>query len=104
MKYITYSIKQFIKWYLNPYYWFKPYYVSFVEEGIFDPKYKDYSGGRVEVWTQWSEYDIDEYRFFTDDREFYGFRDKWDLKNLSYFGLRKLKKIIEEKYNEQGRT
>jgi hypothetical protein len=94
-------LKHFCYWYLNPYWWVKPYFLSFVEEGIFDPKYKDFIGGRAELFTQWSEYDINEYRFFTKKRkEFYKFRERWDLKNLTYFQIRKLKKIIEEEYNE----
>jgi len=94
-------IKEFIKWYCNLYYWIKPYFISFVEEGIRNENYKDYIGGRVEIFTQWSRFDINEYRFLTKDTEaFYKIRDKYEFKNLSWWGLKKLKKIIS-KFNEQ---
>ena len=95
-------IKEFIKWYLNPYYWIKPYFVSFIEEGIFNPDYFDYVGGRVEVWTHWSQYDIDEYRFLTKDQEgFYKFREKYDFKDVSRKTLKKIEKIVGDKFHDK---
>ncbi|MCX6737157.1 MAG: hypothetical protein NTX26_00205 [Candidatus Parcubacteria bacterium] len=99
IKDFIFLIKDFAKWYLNPYFWIKPYFVSFIEEGIFNPTYKEYVGGRVEIWSQWSQYDIDEWRFLTKDiGEFYKIRNRYDLKNFSRQGLRRFKRIIE-KYN-----
>jgi len=96
------KIKEFIRWYLNPYYWIKPYFVSFVEEGIFNPDYFDYIGGRIEIWTQWSDYDIDEYRILTKDHEgFYKFRNKYDFRDVSWWKLRKIKKIAEDKFHDK---
>ena len=93
---MIYKIKEFIKWYCNPYFWLKPYWVSFVEEGIFNPDYEDYIAGRVEIWTHWSEFDIDEWRFLTKDlKGFYKMRDNYDCKSFSFWGLRKFKKMVE---------
>jgi hypothetical protein len=89
-----------IKWFINPYLWIKPFWVSFIEEGIQNPRYKNYVGGRVEIWTHWSAYDINEYRFLTKDTEgYYRLREKYDFETLSYFGLRKLRNILIG-YNE----
>lgn len=90
-----------LKWFVNPYYWIYPYYLSFVEEVIMNPDYFGHLGGRVEVWTQWSPYDVDEYRFFTNKtKEFYLLRDKYEFKNMTIWGLRKFKKMLENNYHE----
>ena len=94
------KILHFIKWYLNPYYWWKPYFVSFIEEAIFNPKYSGYAAGRMEVYSQWSHYDIDEIRFFTKDKEFYKFREKWDFKNITRKQLKEVIKICESYQDE----
>jgi len=91
-----------IKWYINPYYWIFPYFISFIEEGIYNPEYMGYVGGRVEIWTQWSQYDIDEYRFLTKDTDgYYKFREKYDFKNLSWVGLKLLKYRVNKYYYER---
>jgi len=90
-----------LKWFINPYLWIKPFWVSFIEEGIHNPAYGDYVGGRVEVWTHWSAYDINEYRFLTKDTEgYYKLREQYDFATLSWFGLRKLRGILV-RYCEQ---
>ena len=54
--------------------------VSFTEEGIFDPRYKDWAGGRMEVYAAGEQYAIDEIRFFTPrTKEWEDFRDKYEL-------------------------
>jgi len=95
------SIKNLLHWYLNPYYWVKPFFVSFIEEAIFNPDYQDYITGRMEIWTQWSQYDIDEVRFLTKKiDEFYILREKWDFKDLTWWQLKKLSKIIKTQFYE----
>ncbi len=89
------------KWFINPYYWWKWYYISFVEEGIFNPDYKDYVGGRVEIWTQWHQYDVDELRFLTKDNAgYFKLRDKYDMKDMSWFELRRFKKKLNKFYEK----
>jgi hypothetical protein len=90
-----------IKWYINPYYWIKPYFISFVEEGIFNPQYFKYTAGRAEIWTHWSQYDIDEYRFLTQDPDFDKFRDKWDFRHVSWFGLQWFKSLLKKYYKDE---
>lgn len=41
----------------------KKYFISFVEEFIFNKRYKNYVAGRVEVYDSKGPYDIDEFRF-----------------------------------------
>ncbi len=76
----------------------KPYFLSFVEEGIFNPDYFDYAGGRIEVYDDKHEYDIDEIRFLTPRKDFYPFREKYDFTYVSKKELEALEKIVKEKY------
>ncbi|MCD6228350.1 MAG: hypothetical protein J7K17_02600 [Candidatus Omnitrophica bacterium] len=59
----------------------KKYFLNFIEEAILNPLYsEDYIGGRIEIWTDESEYSVEEIRFFTHQREeFLKFREKWDF-------------------------
>ena len=102
MKPIKKRIKEFIKWYLNPYYWVCPYFLSFTEEIWQNPDYFDYTIGRVEIWTQWSWYDVSEWRVLTKDKkEFQEFLDKYEFKDITYWRLKKLKKIVEDKFHDK---
>lgn len=76
----------------------KKYLVSFIEEGIFNPEYKDYVGGRVEVYAPDKQYDIEEIRFLTKRKDWYDYREKWDLKEVTEKQLTELRRTIEEKY------
>ena len=79
----------------------KKYFISFVEEFIFNPKYQDYIAGRVEIYLRKSQYDIDELRFFTKKiKKFNHFRNKWDLEEVSEKQLKKIRKIIAKEFNE----
>ena len=99
---MIYKIKRFLKWYCNPYLWIKPYFLSFVEETVLNENYRDYIGGRLELWTHWAIYNIDEFRFFTKDIEaFYKFRDKWDFKCVNWFTLQKVKKYLKQHFYER---
>ena len=76
------------------------YFLSFIEEGIFDPKYEDYVGGRIEIWTDnpWAD---DEFRFLTKRTEGWGeFRNKWDFKDVSRKQLEEVKKTVKEKFHK----
>jgi len=79
----------------------KKYFISFVEEFIFNPKYQDYIAGRVEIYLRKSQYNIDELRFFTKKiKKFNRFRNKWDLEEVSEKQLKKIRKIIAKEFNE----
>lgn len=75
------------------------YFISFIEEGIFNPKYFDYAGGRMEVYLETEQYNIDEIRFFTKrNKSWNDFRDKYDFKDVSKALLSKITKEIQTKY------
>lgn len=78
------------------------YFISFIEESILNPDYLGYWGGRMEVYDEVSEYDIDEIRFLTKDPSFIEFREKWDFKDVSKRTLNKIEKEIREKYYERA--
>jgi hypothetical protein len=61
----------------------KKYYISFTGEAIFNPKYKDYLGGRAEIYVDDEPYNIEEIRFLTDKvKEFNEFREEWECKEV----------------------
>ena len=75
------------------------YFLSFVEEMVFNPDFKNYVGGRVEVFIKEEEYDIEEIRFFTNRREeFRKFRNEWDFKDVSTKQLNQIRQIIQKKF------
>ena len=76
----------------------RTYFISFVEEGILNPDYEGYVGGRVEVYDDINEYAIEEIRFFTNKKSWNRFRDKWDFMEVTKKQLDSLKNIIEDKY------
>ena len=72
------------------------YYISFIEECIQNPKYLEYTGGRIEVFENGSPYAIEEIRWFTKDIDiFREFRDKWDMKEVSKRQLTGVKKTAK---------
>jgi len=75
------------------------YFLSFVEEMVFNPDFKNYVGGRVEVFIKEEEYDIEEIRFFTNkQKEFLKFRNEWDFKDVSAKQLNQIRQIIQKKF------
>ena len=77
--------------------------VSFVEEFIFNPALADYIGGRIEVWGD-GPYAEREIRFFTRRREeFYEFRERWDLQDLTEKQLAQFEREVQERYQEEPR-
>ena len=82
---------------------YKKYFVSFVEEVIFNPEFIGYVGGRVEVYDESkSSYPIYEIRFLTPKwREFFTFRDKWDFKEVTAKELKEIEKTINEEFYEK---
>ncbi|MBU1988190.1 MAG: hypothetical protein KKD94_01780 [Nanoarchaeota archaeon] len=78
----------------------KEYMLWFVEEAIYDPKYKDWAGGRMEVHKpDKSPYSIDEIRFFTPrSDEWKKFRNEYDGKDVDKIELDKVTKTIKENF------
>ena len=74
------------------------FWISFIEEGILNPKYEGYVGGRVEVYGSESGYATEEMRFFTKDKSFYEFRERYDFVGVDKRGLDRIRKIIKDKY------
>jgi len=60
----------------------KRYFFSVIEEGIFDPKYKGWRGGRIEVYDKKAKtgYASYEARFFIPEEFYWPFREIWDFK------------------------
>jgi hypothetical protein len=80
----------------------KRFYISFVEEGIFNPKYAGYTGGRVEIHTQEEPYALDEIRFLTPrTEEWFAFREAWDLKDVNSKRLAWLIQQLKERFYER---
>ena len=75
------------------------YFISFIEEGIMNEDYQGYVGGRIEIWADSYEYDIEEIRFLTTDKEGYrNFREKYDFKDVDTKTLDLIERITKEKY------
>lgn len=60
----------------------KRYFFSVIEEGIMNPKYKGWRGGRIEVYDSRDKkgYACYEARFFIPEEFMYSFREVWDFK------------------------
>lgn len=75
------------------------YFLSFVEEGIFDLKYQDWAGGRIEVFIETEQYNIEEIRFFCKKtKEWENFRGEYDFKDVTKNELDDVKKLVKKKY------
>ncbi len=80
----------------------KNIYLNFIEEGIMNPKYWGYRGGRIEVILPKEEYSSEEIRFFTKkSEEFEEFRDKWDMKYITKTQLGLVKTIVKNMFREK---
>jgi hypothetical protein len=77
-----------------------PYFISFVDEAIFNPALGQYVGGRVEVYSD-GEYADEEIRYFTQDPTFGAFRERYDFSLVSKAGLDRIRKTIERQYLER---
>ena len=80
----------------------KPYFLSFIEEAVMNPKYGDYIAGRIEVYKEPGMYDIEEIRFFTNKQdEYFKFRDTWDFEDVSQAELDEIRKTAKEDFYEE---
>jgi hypothetical protein len=70
-------------------------YLSFTEECIMNIDYEGYVGGRIEVYYPHEEYPREELRFLTrKTRAFERFRDWYDSRNVTWFGLHIVEWIV----------
>ena len=79
----------------------KKYFISFVGEGIFNPKYRDYTGGRIEVSDNENHghYPVcEEIRYFTNNSTFWEFMEKWDFKDITQEELNELRETVKRNY------
>ena len=78
------------------------YFLSFTGECIMNPEYDGYTGGRVEVYDDAGDdtYAVEEIRYFTKNKDFHGFVEYWDFKDVTASQLAIVKKEIKEKYHE----
>ncbi len=59
-------------------------FISFIEEAVLNSNYYGYIGGRIEVQRSNDQLPSEEIRFFTKNtEEFYEFRDRWDMKEVT---------------------
>jgi len=80
----------------------KPYFLSFVEEAVRNPKYKGYVAGRIEVYKEPGMYDIEEIRFFTKNLdEYFKFRKRWDLEEVSQTELDEIRGKVKKGFYEE---
>ena len=75
------------------------YFLSFIEEGIFNPKYFEYAGGRIEVFVDTEQYNIEEIRFFCKrTKEWDNFRGEYDFKDVTEDELNDVRKLVKKRY------
>lgn len=73
----------------------RKYYLSFIEEGIMNPEYEGFVGGRLEVYDG-GPYAAEEIRFLTNNLSgFYRFRDEYDMKEVNKATLEKVRREIK---------
>jgi len=74
-------------------------FISFIEEGIMNPQYHGYVGGRIEVSKPDDYFATEEIRFFTKNtEEYYKFRERWDMKEITKGELEEIRQTVEEKF------
>lgn len=77
------------------------YYIFFVEECIMSDAYKGYTAGRCEVRVDEEQYSINEFRYFTNKKSFYWFRDLVEFRHFNIIGLFIIKSILKYYYYER---
>lgn len=79
-------------------------FISFVEECIMNPDYQEYRGGRIEVSLPEDPWPSEEIRFFTKNvKDFYRFRDTWDMREVTKEQLDVIRTVVEEKFYDSQR-
>lgn len=76
------------------------YFLSFIEQGVLNPKYKDYISARVEVFKDDKE--VDELGILTKKMEkYHRFRDLWDFQEVNQRQYLQIKYYIETELNDE---
>lgn len=77
------------------------YWLSFVEEGIMNPEYRECTGGRIEIWTYTSQWAIKEIRWLTYKKDqFYQFRETWDGVYLNLKWLKRIEVVVRQRFQD----
>lgn len=74
------------------------YYIFFVEECIMNEKYEGYTAGRCEVRVDEEQYSINEFRYLTNKKSFWKFRDLVECRHFNIIGLFIIKSILKYYY------
>jgi hypothetical protein len=78
------------------------YFLSFIEEGVLNPAYSGYIGGRIEVTGPGDIYPSEEIRFFTKDvHGFYQFRERYDFIDVTEPELAALRAEVATKWHDK---
>ena len=78
----------------------KEYYLSFVGEGIMNPKYEGYIAGRIEVCRPEDVYSCSEIRFFTNKlEEFNLIEEEYEFKEVTKEELAEFREMINTQFN-----
>ena len=84
---------------------FKKYWVTATGEyWNVKEEYKDWWMGRIEVFDNESQYDIDEYRYqfpFKKASQFQKFMSRWEIESINWFQLQYIKWIIKHKFYDK---
>jgi hypothetical protein len=79
------------------------YYIFFVEECIMNEKYEGYTAGRCEVRVDEEQYSINEFRYLTNKKSFWKFRDLVECRHFNIIGLFIIKSILKYVYKRNIR-
>ncbi len=81
--------------------WHFKYFITFTEECIMNERYFGYWGGRLEVFTDEEQYNIDEFRVLTKSKSFYRLKNFLECRHLNIIGLLLVKYLLKMFYCER---
>ncbi len=65
----------------------KKWFFNIIEEAMFDKKWKDYTGGRIEIWHKDCPYDVEEIRLILPTELFRKLREVLDFQECDEFQI-----------------
>jgi len=65
----------------------KKWFFNIIEEAMFDEKWKDYAGGRIEIWHKDCPYDVEEIRLILPIKLFRKIREALDFQECDKFQI-----------------
>jgi len=87
----------------------KQFYIYSVGEWYndFDPKYNEWSFGRIEIHKEYEEYSIDEWRYVFPpelNKLFQDYMEKFYSRDINWFELQLAKSIIKNRFNKRPKN